>query len=124
MAMAQKKPKVEKDRFSPDGVRLFNPTLPHGTVYSDGFIEAKFIQEYEGEELQYRGDGLPVGSSRARVSNADEALAENEMLRQRLAELEAKLGPASAGKPTTQPAPKAEAQALREASGGAGGKPK
>ena len=45
------------DEFHEDGTRLFNPSRPHGTVYGDGAIEARWVQD----GIQYRGDRLPVG---------------------------------------------------------------
>ena len=61
MAAPQKKPRIDQDQFTEDGVRLFNPSKEHGVVYSDGFIEARFMQAHEGEEVAYRADGFPVG---------------------------------------------------------------
>jgi hypothetical protein len=91
MSLAQKKVRIEKDRITQDGVRLFNPTKPHGVVYSDGFIEVKYIQEFEGREVHYRGDGTPVGYKLgAPLPPAyDEVLDENQALKQRIADLEA-----------------------------------
>jgi len=43
--------------FAPDGTRLFNPNKPHGTVYADGFNEAKWFQD----GVLYRADRFPVG---------------------------------------------------------------
>ena len=48
---------VKKDEFLADGTRLFNPSKPHGTVYSDGHSEARWEQDGK----LYRGDGKPVG---------------------------------------------------------------
>ena len=45
------------DEFHEDGTRKFNPTKPHGTVYSDGFSEVRWVQN----GVEYRGDHLPVG---------------------------------------------------------------
>lgn len=91
MAQVVKKPKIEKDRFTTDGVRLFNPSLPHGTVYSDGFIETKFIQEFEGRPVDYRGDGTPVGYKQGKPlpPTIDEVETENQALKDRIAQLEA-----------------------------------
>lgn len=90
MANALKKPKIERDRFAEDGVRLFNPSKDHGTVYADGFIEVKFIQEYEGEALHYRGDGTPVGYSPGKPlpKGKNELLTENEQLQAKVKDLE------------------------------------
>jgi len=48
---------ITEDTYLADGTRLFNPTKPHGTVYSDGFSDARFSQN----GVLYRGDGKPVG---------------------------------------------------------------
>jgi hypothetical protein len=91
MAQAQKKPKIERDRFAEDGVRLFNASKEHGVVYCDGYMEVKYIQEYEGRETHYRGDGFPVGykAGEPLPKHADELLDENRLLHDRIAELEA-----------------------------------
>src|SRR5271163_2675508 len=91
MAQALKKARIERDRFTDDGVRLFNPTKDHGTVYADGFMEVKFIQEYEGREVHYRGDGTPVGYTPGQPLPApvDVVEEENKALKSRIAELEA-----------------------------------
>jgi hypothetical protein len=90
MVQAQKKPKVEKDKFAADGVRMFNPSKEHGVVYCDGYIEVKYIQEYEGREVHYRGDYLPVGYKEGEPlpKHAEELLDENTKLQARIAELE------------------------------------
>jgi hypothetical protein len=90
MAAAVKKLKIERDRFTDDGVRLFNPSKPHGVVYADGFIEVKFIQEYEGKEVHYRGDHAPVGYEFGvpLPKGAEELLNENEQLQARIRDLE------------------------------------
>lgn len=90
MASALKKPKIERDRFTADGVRLFNASKEHGTVYADGFIEVKYIQEYEGREIHYRGDGTPVGYKMGTPlpKHADELLTENEQLQAKVKDLE------------------------------------
>jgi hypothetical protein len=87
---AVKKIKIERDRFTDDGVRLFNPTKPHGVVYADGFIEVKFIQEYEGREVHYKGDHAPVGYKHGvpLPKHADELLEENVILQNRIKDLE------------------------------------
>lgn len=136
MATAQKKVKIERDRFTDDGVRLFNPTKPHGVVYSDGFIEVKFIQEYEGHEVHYKGDGAPVGYQHGvpMPPSADELIEENSVLNARIRDLEdsqkktnellerlmAKLGEKEAPKP----AAKVETLKAPEASASGAGKPK
>lgn len=91
MALAAKKIRIEKDRITNDGVRLFNPTKPYGTVYSDGFIEVKYIQEYEGREVHYRGDGTPVGYvlGEPLPPAYEDVLDENASLKARIADLEA-----------------------------------
>lgn len=90
MAAAAKKPKIERDEFTPDGVRMFNASKPHGVVYCDGFIEVKFIQEYEGRELHYRGDRLPVGyvEGQPLPPAPEEISAENVALKNRIKDLE------------------------------------
>jgi hypothetical protein len=90
MAQALKKLKIERDRFTPDGVRLFNQTREHGVVYCDGYMEVKYIQEYEGREMHYRGDGAPVGYKEGvpLPKHADELLTENEQLQARIRDLE------------------------------------
>lgn len=90
MAQALKKTKIEKDRFTPDGVRLFNATKEHGVVYADGFTEVKYIQMYEERELHYRGDGTPVGyrAGEPLPKHQDELLDENEKLQARIRDLE------------------------------------
>lgn len=55
--MSKNEPKVEQDRYTEDGVRMFNPTKPHGTIYADGFHEGRYTQA----GVNYRADGLPVG---------------------------------------------------------------
>lgn len=91
MAQAQKKPKIDKDELAEDGVRMFNPSKPHGTVYCDGFTEVKYIQEYEGREVHYRGDRMPVGWKMGQPlpKHAEELLDENAKLQARIVELEA-----------------------------------
>lgn len=90
MAQAQKKTKIERDRFTNDGVRMFNATKEHGVVYCDGFMEVKYIQEYEGHEIHYRGDGAPVGYEFGvpLPKRADELLDENQQLQARIRDLE------------------------------------
>lgn len=90
MAQAQKKVKIERDRLTPDGVRLFNASKEHGVVYCDGYMEVKYIQEYEGREIHYRGDGAPVGYQEGvpLPKHADELLTENEQLHARIKDLE------------------------------------
>lgn len=87
---AQKKPKIERDRFTEDGVRLFNQSKEHGVIYCDGFMEAKYVQEFEGEAVMYRGDGAPVGYEKGvpMPKKADELLTENEALQARIRDLE------------------------------------
>jgi len=48
---------MQNDEFLADGPKLFNPTRPHGTIYGEGGIEGRFVQD----GLVYRGDGRPVG---------------------------------------------------------------
>lgn len=55
----KKKEEFLADEFR-DGVRLFNPSKPHGTVYADGFAEAKWDQE----GILYRGDRSPITVSK------------------------------------------------------------
>lgn len=90
MAAAAKKPKIERDRFTEDGVRLFNASKEHGVVYCDGFLDVKYIQEYEGHEVHYKGDGAPVGYQKGvpMPKHADELLSENEQLHARIRDLE------------------------------------
>lgn len=90
MAQAQKKLKIERDRFTTDGVRLFNQSKEHGVVYCDGYMEVKYIQEYEGAEIHYRGDGAPVGYQEGvpLPKRADELLDENQQLQARIKDLE------------------------------------
>lgn len=87
---ALKKPKIERDRFTEDGVRMFNATKEHGVVYCDGFMEVKYIQSYEGHEIHYRGDGAPVGYQLGvpLPKHADELLDENAQLQARIKDLE------------------------------------
>jgi hypothetical protein len=91
MALAQTKSKIDKDRFSPDGVRLFNPSKPHGVVYADGYSETKYLQEHEGRDVQYRGDGFPVGYEPGKPlpQPVDVVEAENVALKQQVAALTA-----------------------------------
>jgi hypothetical protein len=130
MAEAQKKPKIVKDEYAADGVRMFNPSLSHGVVYCDGFLEVKYIQEYEGRETHYRGDRMPVGyrPGEPLPKHADELLNENQQLRARIADLEIsqkrthelleRLSAQLAGKAMEAPAPiPAAAQAAAERSG-------
>src|SRR5487761_2767001 len=90
MAAALKKPKIERDRFTEDGVRLFNATKEHGVIYCDGFMEGKYIQDYEGESVMYRGDGAPCGYKKGvpMPKSAPELLTENEQLQARIRDLE------------------------------------
>jgi hypothetical protein len=90
MASALKKQKIERDRFTEDGVRLFNASKEHGVIYCDGFLEAKYVQEFEGEVMMYRGDGAPVGYTKGvpMPRKADELLSENEALQARIRDLE------------------------------------
>ena len=124
---AVKKIKIERDRFTDDGVRLFNATRPHGVVYSDGFVEVKFIQEYEGREMHYKGDGAPVGYKYGvpLPKHADELLEENQVLQNRIRDLE------SAQQKTNEllaqlmaklsgPAPALDPRAVEAAKSGAG----
>jgi hypothetical protein len=71
-------------------VRLFNASKEHGVVYCDGYMEVKYIQEYEGREMHYRGDGAPVGYKEGvpLPKHADELLTENEQLHARIRDLE------------------------------------
>lgn len=91
MAQPMKKPKIEKDRFTEDGVRMFNPSLEHGVVYADGYVETKFIQAYQGREMHYRGDYTPVGyvPGQPLPPAIDEVEQENKALKDRIAQLEA-----------------------------------
>jgi hypothetical protein len=85
MAAAAKK-KVE---YCDDGVtRKLDRDRPYGTVYADGYEEAKFVQD----EICYRGDGVPCGyvpaEKRGLVAvepTLEEALTENEALKRQLA---------------------------------------
>lgn len=49
--------KSKQDEYHEDGTRLFNPHQAHGTVYSDGANEVRWVQN----GVEYRGDRLPVG---------------------------------------------------------------
>ena len=71
-------------------MRLFNATKEHGVIYCDGFMEAKYIQDYEGEAVMYRGDGAPVGYEFGvpAPKKAEELLTENEALQARIKDLE------------------------------------
>lgn len=91
MAQAAAKTKVMKDAYTPDGVRMFNISKPHGVVYADGFTEVKYIQEHDGREMHYRGDGTPVGyvMGKPLPKPIDEVENENTELRARIAEMEA-----------------------------------
>jgi hypothetical protein len=46
-----------KEEYLADGTRLFNPNRAHGTVYSDGASETRYVQD----GVEYRGDRKPVG---------------------------------------------------------------
>jgi len=48
---------IAKDEYLADGTRLFNPHRAHGTVYSDGASETRYVQD----GVEYRGDRKPVG---------------------------------------------------------------
>lgn len=96
--------KVVKQLVTPDrsvaGVRMFNPSKPHGTVYADGFFEAKYVQEYNGTEVYYRGDHTPIGADPGKVvphadlARENASLKEsNEALLARLEALEKQLAP-------------------------------
>jgi hypothetical protein len=73
-----------------EGVRMFNPSKPHGTVYADGFFEAKYVQEFEGREVYYRGDGTPIGENPGKVIPAVDLARENADLKRQLEELRSK----------------------------------
>ena len=131
MAQALKKPKIEKDRFTADGVRLFNASKEHGVVYCDGYLETKYIQEYEGREVHYRGDGAPVGYKEGEPlpPAIDEVQAENDALKKRISDLEAAQNEtlailrelkAGASKAAPAPAAAAEGAPAPEASANAG----
>ena len=47
---------VKPDEFHEDGTRLFNPSRPHGTIYGDATMAARWQQD----GVMYRGDRLPV----------------------------------------------------------------
>ena len=47
---------IAKDEYLPDGTLLFNPTKPHGTIYSDGASTARWVQN----DVEFRGDRKPV----------------------------------------------------------------
>lgn len=85
--MQQQKVKslVTADRVV-DGQRQFNPSKPHGVVYADGFFEAKYVQEYEGREVYYRGDGSPIGVDPGKVTPVADLARENAELKRALAE--------------------------------------
>lgn len=87
---AVKKIKIERDRFTEDGVRLCNLTKPHGVVYADGYFETKYIQDYEGKEVHYKGDLAPVGYKKGvpMPPSADELIEENSALHNRIRDLE------------------------------------
>ena len=53
--MAKKDPTVLPDETR-NGVKLFNPTRPHGVVYGDGKTEVAFVQD----GIEYRADRTPV----------------------------------------------------------------
>lgn len=123
MAQALKKPRIDRDQFTADGVRLFNPSKEHGVVYADGFVEVKYIQSYEGREVHYRGDGTPVGYTPGQPLPApvDVVEEENKALKSRIAELEASqkrtleiLARLEAAQNAAAPAPKTEAAASTE----------
>src|SRR5437764_526829 len=96
------------DEFCDDGKTLkLNRSKPHGTVYADGFEEAKFVQG----GIPYRGDGTPVGYVPAAerglevvTPQVDEVLAENEQLKRQLAALMKRVE--ALEKPTTLHVPK------------------
>lgn len=90
MAQTAKKTKIERDQFTEDGVRLFNASKEHGTIYCDGFSEAKYVQEFEGEAVLYRGDGAPLGYRKGAPmpKRATELLSENEALHAKIKDLE------------------------------------
>lgn len=48
--------KVLKDEYTPDGKRMCNLSKPMGVIYSDGFSEAKYLQDGQ----YYRGDRTPI----------------------------------------------------------------
>jgi hypothetical protein len=53
--VAKKDPTVLPDEVK-NGVKLFNPTRPHGVVYGDGKHEAAFVQD----GIEYRADRTPI----------------------------------------------------------------
>lgn len=136
MAATAKKPKIERDRFTEDGVRLFNASKEHGVVYCDGFLEVKYIQEYEGHEVHYKGDGAPVGYQKGvpMPKHADELLSENEQLHARIRDLEdsqrktnellARLSAQLDAKPTPPPAAEFVPESKATAEAPARGAPK
>lgn len=48
--------KILKDEYTADGKRMCNLSKPLGTIYSDGFSEAKYLQDGQ----YYRGDRTPI----------------------------------------------------------------
>lgn len=56
---------IQKDEYTPDGKRLFNPTRPHGVIYADGFSESKFVQDGQ----HYRGDRTPIDGLKERPND-------------------------------------------------------
>jgi hypothetical protein len=48
--------KILKDEYTSDGKRMCNLSKPMGVIYSDGFSEAKYLQEGQ----YYRGDRTPI----------------------------------------------------------------
>lgn len=91
MAQALKRKPLENPDTIINGVRQFNPSKPHGTVYADGFCETRYVQEFNGQEVSYRGDGTPIGTGPIEVIPAADLARENAELKERLAVLEASL---------------------------------
>ena len=50
--------RITDDEYTADGTRLFNASKPHGTVYANGPLPAKWVQD----GVLYGADRRPIGA--------------------------------------------------------------
>lgn len=90
--------KILKDEYTPAGEKMFNPTKPHGTVYADGFVESKFVQDGQ----HFRGDRTPIEGAKERPNDPPkvavvESTKEEVVLAKRVDALDAKVDGMASG---------------------------
>lgn len=108
--------KISKDEYTPDGKRLCNLSKPLGMIYSDGFSEAKYLQDGQ----YFRGDRTPIEGMTQRPNDPPkmievERTTEEVALAKRVNQLETKVDTMAEGiaailaavnKPKGKPGPK------------------